>query len=119
MSLSPAHRHYIRALSRWPKDALRPEAQFQDALRRRLARVTAASAGTDTFNEKRELGQVNALYSLVENRYRIKYPLTSKIMKPASNPTYYEDLIKELEEAPHRSWFQQQVNKWKGALRFQ
>ncbi|KAB8293014.1 hypothetical protein EYC80_007376 [Monilinia laxa] len=115
MSKSPAYRHYIRALSRWPKDALRPSAQFQDAIQRRLERVAA----TGKLDEKRELAQVNALYSLVENRYRGKYPLTSKIMKPASNPTYYEDLVKELEEAPNRSWFQQQVNKWKGALRFQ
>ena len=48
-----------------------------------------------------------------------QYELSDKIMKPTSNPTYYEDLMKELEEAPNRSWFQQQVNKWKGALRFQ
>ena len=39
-------------------------------------------------------------------------------MKPASNPTYYTDLIKELQEAPKRSWFQSMINKWKGFLRF-
>ncbi|APA14348.1 predicted protein [Sclerotinia sclerotiorum 1980 UF-70] len=115
MSQSPAYHHYLRALSRWPKDALRPEAQFQDAIRRRIERISAAGK----FDEKRELGQCNALYSLLEDRYLGKYPLTSKTLKPASNPTYYEDLVKELEEAPKRSWFQQQVNKWKGALRFQ
>ncbi|KAJ8063589.1 hypothetical protein OCU04_007458 [Sclerotinia nivalis] len=68
MSQSPAYRHYLRALSRWPKDALRPEAQFQDAIRRRIERISAAGK----FDEKRELVQCNALYSLLEDRYRGK-----------------------------------------------
>ena len=39
-------------------------------------------------------------------------------MRPASNPNYYDGLLKELEEAPKRSWLQSVVNRWKGALRF-
>ena len=38
-------------------------------------------------------------------------------MKPASNPTHYEDLVKELEEAPQRSWLGAKLNSWKGFLR--
>ncbi|KAI9643663.1 hypothetical protein NHQ30_008285 [Ciborinia camelliae] len=68
MSQSPAYRHYILAITRWPQDALRPTAQFQDALRRRIERVSAAGK----FDEKRELAQVNALYSLLEDRYSRK-----------------------------------------------
>ena len=48
-----------------------------------------------------------------------QYPITGLLMKPASNPTYYTDLMKELEEAPERSWFGRAVNRWKGFLRFQ
>jgi len=40
-------------------------------------------------------------------------------MHPASNPTYYSDLVRELEQAPQRSWFERQINKWKGFLRLQ
>ncbi|CAD6455268.1 340cb978-78a1-406e-a15b-6d92b08687df [Sclerotinia trifoliorum] len=102
------------ALSRWPKTHSDPKPNFKTPF---VDDRTISAAGK--FDEKRELGQCNALYSLLEDRYRGKYPLTSKTLKPTSNPTYYEDLVRELEEAPKRSWFQQQVNKWKGALRFQ
>lgn len=39
-------------------------------------------------------------------------------MRPASNPGYYEALVKELNEAPTRSWFGSMVKRWKGFLRF-
>jgi len=130
MSNSLAYKHTLRALSRWPKDTLRPECQFQDAMRRRLDRkflpasapgsqVTAQAAPISAMNERSELEQANVLYSLLENRYSRKYPITGSLMKPASNPTHYEDLIKELEAAPERSWLGTQMNRWKGFLRFQ
>jgi len=123
MSKSIAYKHYLRALSRWPVDALRPETQFQNAVRRRIdKRFLPASASKDsatsTTNEKAELEQANALYSLLENRYSNKYPVSSSFMRPASNPTYYKDLVKELEEAPARTWWGQMTNRWKGFLRF-
>jgi cytochrome b pre-mRNA-processing protein 6 len=73
----------MRALSRWPKDNLRPECQFQDAMRRRIERrfLPASSPNTPTaaqavansaVDEKVELEQVNAIYSLLENRYSRK-----------------------------------------------
>lgn len=67
----------MRALERWPKDLLRPEASFQDAMRRRLDRrikpVKDSPGRTPLeINEKAELEQVNALYSLLEDRYKQK-----------------------------------------------
>lgn len=68
-------------MERWPKDLLRPEASFQDAMRRRLDRrirplkdeVDGKSTRTALeVNEKTELEQVNALYSLLEDRYKQK-----------------------------------------------
>jgi hypothetical protein len=70
-----AYKHYLRGLSRWPKDALRPEAQFQDALRRRIDRRFLAPSNNPAAklaDEKVELEQANALYSLLENRYSRK-----------------------------------------------
>ncbi|KAF8866104.1 hypothetical protein BDZ45DRAFT_795758 [Acephala macrosclerotiorum] len=130
MSKSIAYKHYIRALSRWPKDNLRPDCQFQDAMRKRIDRRFLPASSPNTPNaaqavvnsavdERLELEQANVLYSLLENRYIRKYPITGSLMKPASNPTHYEDLVKELEEAPERSFWGRLTNRWKGFLRFQ
>lgn len=67
-----AYKHYIRALSRWPKDALRPECQFQDALRKRLDSRYQSSSPVSTADERADLEQANILYSLLENRYSRK-----------------------------------------------
>jgi hypothetical protein len=78
--LKLAYKHYVRALSRWPKDNLRPECQFQDAMKKRLDRRFLPASSPDTakaaqavtnsaIDEKMELEQANALYSLLENRY--------------------------------------------------
>jgi cytochrome b pre-mRNA-processing protein 6 len=48
----------------------------------------------------------------------LQFSLTGSLMRPASNPTHYADLIKELEEAPQRGWWDRTRNKWKGFLRF-
>ncbi|KUJ10649.1 uncharacterized protein LY89DRAFT_247911 [Mollisia scopiformis] len=130
MSKSIAYKHYIRALSRWPKDNLRPDCQFQDVMRKRLDRrfIPASSPNTpnaaqavanSAIDEKMELEQANAIYSLLENRYSRKYPIDGSLMRPASNPTHFEDLMKELQEAPERSWWGSMTNRWKGFLRFQ
>ncbi|KAL3426224.1 hypothetical protein PVAG01_03015 [Phlyctema vagabunda] len=120
MSKSIAYKHYLRALSRWPADPLRPECQFQEAMRRRIdRRLLPGSTGVSVVDEKVELAQANVLYSLLENRYSKQYPVSDSLMKPKSNPTHYTDLIKELEAVPDRSWWGNMVNKWKGFLRFQ
>lgn len=46
-----------------------------------------------------------------------KYPLSERMLHPLSNPSHYKDLVKELEEAPTRSWLASKLNKWKGFLR--
>jgi len=130
MSQSIAYKHYIRALSRWPKDNLRPDCQFQDAMRKRIDRRflpasasniprAAQAVANSPVDEKKGLEEANVLYSLLENRYSLQYPLTGTMMKPASSPTHYEDLVKELAEAPQRSFWDRLTNRWKGMLRFQ
>ncbi|KAL1888371.1 hypothetical protein Sste5346_009578 [Sporothrix stenoceras] len=120
------NKQYKAAFARWPKDLLRPDLQLQDALggqhlaERLGGRRVAASPVTDIAIQKAtgrapanpptadlgQLRQVNALYSLLDNRYKSKYPLaTGVLMAPRSNPTYYGDLMTELEEAPKRSFF--------------
>lgn len=65
-----------RALERWPKDALRPDCQFQNVFAKRLENGSIAPPGV-TFGsaaarEQAELRQANALYVLLENRFMDK-----------------------------------------------
>ncbi|KAF6235605.1 hypothetical protein HO173_006288 [Letharia columbiana] len=135
MAKSIVYKHYQRLLTQWPVDLLRPEVSFQKAIQRRIdTRLKPSTTAPEdnvvfnqaqatvptkvAFDEKGELEQVNVLYSFLENRYTKTYPLSEKMMRPASNPNYYDGLLKELNEAPTRSWFQSMVIRWKGSLRF-
>ncbi len=60
---------YQRALARWPKDTIRPNAQLQDIVGRRLESEFSTGKVVD---EAYHLKQVNALYSLLEDRYKTK-----------------------------------------------
>lgn len=134
-----AHKHWLRILHRWPVDLVRPKTvSFQEVMRQRLDNLsnpsTSASPPTTAnikaneplvsvpepkkWDEKKEMEQVDVLYSFLEDQYSKAYPLPPALRNPASSPTYYDDLMRELEEAPGRSWFGSLVKKWKGFLRF-
>lgn len=115
-------------------DKIRPEAvSFQTIMQRRIDRVTnpslnaaatsvkaneaLVSAAPIEFNEQKEMKQVNALYSLLENRYSDAYPMPHQFRYPASRETHYEDLLQELENAPTRSKFSSFMQRLKGRLR--
>jgi hypothetical protein len=68
-------RHFEVAIEAWPRDRLRPECQLSTVLAKRLEQKTISpnTAGrSDGAREKADLQQVNALLSLVENRYQTK-----------------------------------------------
>jgi cytochrome b pre-mRNA-processing protein 6 len=65
-----------------------------------------------------ELRNVNALYSLLDDRYKKKYQVSKDLLRPSTNPSYYDDLIREMEEQPNRNWWQRTTNRWKGFIRF-
>ncbi|KAK8115660.1 hypothetical protein PG984_012162 [Apiospora sp. TS-2023a] len=108
-----ARNHLLRALNKWPQDAIRPQVQFQDVLRKRFESKTTSGV----LSEEEELKQANALYSLIDNRYKKKYPITGTLLQPKSNPTYFTDLVRELQEAPTRSWLDRFVLRIKGVVR--
>lgn len=62
---------------------------------------------------------VNALYSLLENRYSQRYPLPPKLRYPASQPGHYDAVVEEFDEAPNRSWFGRLGKRLGGILKFQ
>ncbi|KAI1458624.1 hypothetical protein F4805DRAFT_119713 [Annulohypoxylon moriforme] len=107
-----AQRHILRALSQWPKDTLRPQTQLQDVLRKRFEQPS-------NLSEQDQLKQANALYSLINDRYKTKYPITGSLLNPKSHPTYFTDLVRELEEAPSRSYLESVWLRLKGIVRLQ
>ncbi|KAF2200981.1 hypothetical protein GQ43DRAFT_463544 [Delitschia confertaspora ATCC 74209] len=66
-----------------------------------------------------ELLNVNALYSLVENRYSKRYPTSPGLLRPTSNPEYYETLMAEIERAPNKSWLKAVWDEWRMKVRWQ
>ncbi|THV86224.1 hypothetical protein D6D17_00692 [Aureobasidium pullulans] len=125
MSRAQASKHYARILSQWPVDRLRPEISFQSVLKKRLeaapvAQVNQANtAQTQAPKARNELREINALYSLLEDRYSSTYPLSNAMMHPASAPEHYTTLVKELDEVPDRTFFQRIASRFKGMVRLQ
>ena len=134
-----AAKHFQGALKRWPRDPLRPECQLQDVLAKRLEKGRLAPATRGATQDQADLKQANALYSLLEDRFKSKvsayagwdglknheglmlmqYRADARIFEPKSNPTYYQDIVKELEEAPNRSWLQRVAKRLGGMVRLQ
>ncbi|EFX03629.1 hypothetical protein CMQ_557 [Grosmannia clavigera kw1407] len=124
---SALQKQYKAAIGRWPKDDLRPDVQLPDILSKHLADRLAGRSlarpilrpsgslvdGKDAAalsavapappSDLQQLRQINALFSLLDDRYKKANRITGTLMTPRSNPTYYTDLVTELQEAPKRS----------------
>ncbi|CAM0134945.1 hypothetical protein VKS41_000481 [Umbelopsis sp. WA50703] len=90
------YRSYLRLISEWPVDRVRPNRDMKKVL---TARVQEMFRQTDNaqidIQEARQ--QLNALERLLSNEFKEKYPLSDKIVSPASNPNYYSRLVASLE----------------------
>jgi cytochrome b pre-mRNA-processing protein 6 len=113
-------------LKHWPSDAVRPASvSVQNYLQSRIAlpknEPTQSSTPETTPAPKAEISasSVNALSALLENRFARAYPITEKIRYPASDPEYFDNLIREFDEAPNRDWFGRLKKRLGGILRLQ
>lgn len=77
--------HLLKALNRWPKDSLRPTVQLQDVLKKRFEGKGAS------LSEEERLKQANALYSLLDNRYKKK--VGRPLLRKTSRFFFETDLI--------------------------
>ncbi|KAF1956817.1 hypothetical protein CC80DRAFT_548305 [Byssothecium circinans] len=147
MSTSTIAKHYTRILTLWPKDPLRPNLPFTRTIEKRSlpfgvqpltptdpsspssppsstssSSRPPASAQTVTTttppSASTESPQINALYSLLENRYSKKYPLSEGVLRPKSNPEHYVRLMEEIERAPGKSWVRAKIDEWKLKIRW-
>ncbi|KAI9367493.1 hypothetical protein BJX61DRAFT_300415 [Aspergillus egyptiacus] len=104
-------------LKHWPADPIRPsQVSVQTYLKSRLSQSEQSDQSTtNTLSDS----SLNALSSLLEDRYARRYPLPPKLRHPASNPDHYDDLILEFEEAPSRDFLGRFWANLKGKFRFQ
>ncbi|BCR83019.1 ubiquinol-cytochrome c reductase complex assembly factor 2 [Aspergillus chevalieri] len=115
-------------LSHWPSDPVRPASvSVQTYLQTRLSQISPQDAAASQQqqhlpqnHQPQEMSEasLNALASLLEDRYTRRYPLSPKLRRPASNPDHYDNVVKEFEEAPSRDWFGRLGKRLKGLLRF-
>ena len=131
-NLTKILKHYTRLLTLWPRDLLRPNLPFTRAIEhhgtpyglkpspQETSRKTATPvpAPPSPPNPSKEQAQVNALFSLLENRYSKKYALSEGVLKPASAPEHYERLMMEIERAPGKTWWQAKLDEWKMKIRW-
>lgn len=111
MSRLKTAQHYSRLLRLWPTDVLRPERTFQKQIL--TPRLTAAPSPS-----RNEEAEINAAYLLLENNISKQYPLSERILRPASNPDFYTNLERELEEAPRQTWLGDKIKWLKNMVRF-
>ncbi|KAH8175157.1 hypothetical protein LIA77_03575 [Sarocladium implicatum] len=116
MSRPVSQRIYASVFSKWPKQELRPDYQFQEAVQEA---VQERFKHYKPSMEPEEVLRARALQFLVQDKFMNRYRLGDKMLKPKSQPTYFEDLVREIEEAPKRSWFERLGKRLSGMIRLQ
>jgi cytochrome b pre-mRNA-processing protein 6 len=77
----------------------------------------ALATPVEPFSEEKELKQISALDALLGNKFESAFPIPPQVRRPSYHPTHYDDIVKELEEAPNRSFFTNFWNRLKGSVR--
>ncbi|KEY65501.1 hypothetical protein S7711_09291 [Stachybotrys chartarum IBT 7711] len=116
MSRSLARQIYSDVFARWPKQELRPDYQFQDVLRKT---VEARYENLTPAQESEEVLKARALQFLLRDKFKDRYKLKGPMLQPKSQPTYFSDLVREIEEAPKRSWFERISKRLSGMIRLE
>ncbi|KAI8362765.1 NADH ubiquinone oxidoreductase subunit NDUFA12-domain-containing protein [Blakeslea trispora] len=89
------YRSYMRIVRDWPEDKVRPNRGMKQVLEKRVEE-TFRTAHPDIHLEKAKK-ELESLESLLDNTFKEKYPISEKILTPASHPNYYSKLISSLE----------------------
>ncbi|KAL1852684.1 hypothetical protein Plec18167_009610 [Paecilomyces lecythidis] len=103
-------------LNHWPSDPVRPASvSVQNYLQSKLSQ-----APSDKGSQTAPISQssLDALSSLLEDRYARRYPLPAKLRRPASDPDHYDKVVQEFELAPSRDWWGRVTTKMRGLFRF-
>ncbi|CAO3567588.1 unnamed protein product [Mortierella alpina] len=111
-SVPSLYRAYLRVINRWPADPIRPTRNMKTALRSQVTETfqspLASGANHDTLAARIKDAQVQleALQKITNNEFKQKYPLSPKLLTPASNPNYYSKLVDMLEKETAKKNFE-------------
>ncbi|KAF4216581.1 hypothetical protein CNMCM8980_010223 [Aspergillus fumigatiaffinis] len=94
-------------LKHWPTDAVRPASvSVQTYLQSRVQPTQPQQAQSQQAqpSPKTEISEasLNALSSLLEDRYARRYPLPPKLRRPATNPDHYDNVVKDIPRLPQQ-----------------
>ncbi|KAG0165347.1 hypothetical protein DFQ28_008921 [Apophysomyces sp. BC1034] len=92
------YRAYLRLVRDWPADKVRPNRDMKQILTQRVEETFRRPLENEAepFNLDQAQKQLDALERLLKNEFKSKYPLSDKILQPASNPNYYSGLVASL-----------------------
>ncbi|KAF9191615.1 hypothetical protein BGZ51_006986 [Haplosporangium sp. Z 767] len=111
-SVAGLYRAYLRVINKWPTDPIRPTRNMKTALRSQVTESFRSPITPGTTNDtlaskiKDAQIQLEALQKISRNEYKQKYPLSSKLLTPASNPNYYFKLVDMLEKETAKKNFE-------------
>ncbi|KAG0210309.1 hypothetical protein BGX28_009465 [Mortierella sp. GBA30] len=111
-SIPSLYRAYLRVINKWPADPIRPTRNMKTALRSQVTESFRSplnpgdSNNTLAYRIKDAQVQLEALQKITQNEYKQKYPLSSKLLTPASNPNYYSKLVDMLEKETAKKNFE-------------
>ncbi|KAI8137363.1 hypothetical protein BJV82DRAFT_635600 [Fennellomyces sp. T-0311] len=92
------YRNYLRLVRDWPADKVRPRRDMKQVLAQRVEETFRRPLEDDNvpLNMTEAKQELEALEKLLNNEFKNKYPLSDKILSPASNPNYYTRLVSAL-----------------------
>ncbi|KAK3835992.1 MAG: hypothetical protein JOS17DRAFT_735729 [Linnemannia elongata] len=112
-SVPSLYRSFLRVINKWPADPIRPTRNMKTALRSQVTEsfrsplsVGAGSQDTLASRIKDAQVQLEALQKITNNEFKQKYPLSPKLLTPASNPNYYSKLVDMLEKETAKKNFE-------------
>ncbi|KAG0338579.1 hypothetical protein BG000_003729 [Podila horticola] len=103
------YRAYMRVIAKWPADPIRPTRNMKTALRSQVTESFRSLNQTDSSVAQRIADaqvQLQALQKITRNEFKQKYPLSAKLLTPASNPNYYSKLVDMLEKETAKKNFE-------------
>ncbi|KAL7008612.1 hypothetical protein EMMF5_001874 [Cystobasidiomycetes sp. EMM_F5] len=102
----------LRVASQWPRDAIRPNHQFSEAITKiadsqpAWSQASTSAAATSAIRDGQEL--VRALDRLLSNKIARQYPLGDRTKTPPGSPKHYVNLmdgLKRAERGEKEPWY--------------
>ncbi|KAG0358192.1 hypothetical protein BG005_002610 [Podila minutissima] len=104
------YRAYLRVIAKWPADPIRPTRNMKTALRSQVTESFRSLNNQADASVAQRIAdaqvQLQALQKITRNEFKQKYPLSPKLLTPASNPNYYSKLVDMLEKETAKKNFE-------------